>query len=290
MSLGFIGLGNIGKPMALQLLKLGELLQVYDVAAAPLQELRAAGAEPVAHPGQLGDCRIVGLCVRDDHDVETLLYGERGLLAVMRPDSIIAVHSTVTQAALLRWVQDAAARGVHLVDAPISGGAAGAAAGTLVYMVGGDVTVFERCKPVFAASGQHLIHAGATGAGIALKLCNNLMTYAAFAAMSEAAALARACGLDPQRLVEVGRGNGVVTPQMASFLNNREALAEKGRESLEKGFAPFAALARKDLQAALASAQALNLPLPMTEQLTARIEDVFLRRLAPVSPSAPGDT
>ncbi|HZR35600.1 MAG TPA: NAD(P)-dependent oxidoreductase [Nevskia sp.] len=276
MSVGFIGLGNIGKPMAKHLLKLGEPVYVDDLAPGPVAELVRLGAQAAAPQAIAGQCRIVGLCVRDDGDVEALLHGDAGLLNHMQPDSVLAVHSTVTQASILRWAGEAKGKGIHLVDAPITGGAAGAEAGTLAYMVGGAAELVERCRPVFATSGRKIIHAGPPGAGIALKLCNNLITYAAFAAMHEADALARAAGLDPALLAEVGRANGVVTPQMEAFIGNRSQLAAAGPETLHKAFGPFGALGRKDLLAALASAEQLGLKLPATERLAELIEGVFL--------------
>ena len=279
MSIGFIGLGNIGKPIARHLLKLGEAVHVHDVAATPMQELAAAGAIAEPTPSSLArHCRHVGLCVRDDHDVEQLLYGNDGLLQTLPKDAVIAVHSTVTQAAVLRWAADAQTRGLHLIDAPITGGAGGAEAATLCYMVGGDTAIVERARPVFMTSANRLVHAGAIATGIALKLCNNLMTYAAFAAISEASALARAGGLDTALLIEVGRSNGVVTPQMEAFLSNRDKTAAAGPDALQKFFGPFGALGRKDLAAALASAESLGVRLPATERLQGLIEDVFLNR------------
>ena len=277
MSVGFIGLGNIGKPMAGRLLSLQEPVWVYDVAPGPVAELAALGARAASDPRSLArECRIIGLCVRDEQDVESLLSGADGLLANVRPDSAIAVHSTVSQAAILRWAAQARARDVHLIDAPITGGANGAAAATLCYMVGGTVDIVERCRPVFGTSGNRIIHAGATGAGIALKLCNNLMTYAAFTAIHEAAALARAGGLAVELLVEVGRANGVVTPQMEAFLNNRDQLAAQGPAALRQFSASFGALGRKDLAAALVSAARLGLSLPATATVHELIEAVFM--------------
>ncbi len=278
MGIGFIGLGNIGKPMARQLLKLTEEVWVYDLVAQPVAELAALGAHAAGDARELaGRCRMVGLCVRDAADVEALLHGG-GLLAAMAPDSIIAVHSTVARATVLEWVAQARARSIHLLDAPITGGAAAAESATLTYMVGGDAAVVERCRAVFMTSGAKLIHAGPAGSGILLKLCNNLMSYAAFAAVHEADRLARAGGLDPALLAEVGRSNGVVTAQMEAFLTNRGKLAHAGTQALQRGFAPFAALADKDLAAALASARELQLPLPLTERVAAIIDKVFLNQ------------
>ena len=279
MGIGFIGLGNIGKPMAKALLKLSEDVWVYDIVAAPVAELAALGARPAAHQRELAErCRIVGICVRDESEVEALLFGAGGLVTHMPEDSLIAVHSTVTRAALLRWAGEAEARRLHLIDAPMTGGAVGAEAGTLTYMVGGDEAIVARGRPVWATSAQKIIHAGPVGAGMLLKLCNNLMTYAAFAAIHEADALARAGGLSAALLAEVGRTNGVVTPQMQMFMANRDRLAERGAEILAENFRPVAALGKKDLAAALESARQLGLPLPLTQRVGEIIEAVVLNQ------------
>jgi 3-hydroxyisobutyrate dehydrogenase len=278
MSIGFIGLGNIGKPMARQLLKLGEEVWVYDLTAERVAELAAHGAHPARDARELaGRCRMIGLCVRDATDVEALLHGG-GLLAALAADSILAVHSTVARVAVLEWAARARARGIHLLDAPITGGAAAAESATLTYMVGGEAAVVERCRPVFMTSGAKLIHAGPVGSGILLKLCNNLMSYAAFAAIHEADRLARAGGLDPALLAEVGRSNGVVTAQMEAFITNRARLTNSGTPAPQSAFAPFAALAEKDLAAALASARELHLQLPATERVASIIAKVFLNQ------------
>jgi 3-hydroxyisobutyrate dehydrogenase-like beta-hydroxyacid dehydrogenase len=278
MNVGFIGLGNIGKPMARRLLKLDGTVTLYDVNPAPLKELAAAGAKVAESPAQVARAsELIGVCVRDDADVEGLLRGSGGVLRNAAKGSVIAIHSTVTQQALLGWAQEAAIHGLHLIDAPITGGAAGAEAGTLAYMVGGEAEVLERCRPVFATSGSKIIHAGPVGSGIALKLCNNVMTYAAFSAMREAYGLARAGGLDPALLIEVGKANGVVTPQMEAFIVGREKLFAMNQHAY---FKPFAALGKKDLEAALASARALDLRLPMTEHLAGLVEDVFMKAIS----------
>lgn len=275
MSIGFIGLGHIGKPMAKHLLKSGAPVYVYDVSSEPVAELVSIGANTDDPKGIARQCSIVGLCVRDDDDVESLLYGADGLVENLQPGSIVAVHSTVTQASILRWARDGAQRKVHIIDAPITGGATGAEAAALVYMVGGSDEIIKRCTPVFETSAKKIVHAGGIGAGIVLKLCNNLMTYAAFIAMHEACTLANASGLTMQLLVEVGRENGVVTSQMEAFYNGKKAAAKGGPGAIAKAFSPFAALGEKDLNAALASAKAAGLELPFTAHAADLIRHAF---------------
>lgn len=280
MAIGFIGLGNIGKPMARHLLALGEELWVYDVAVGPVAELEAAGARAATGPAQLAEqCRYIGLCVRDQHDVDSLLQGPDGLLARARPDTVIAVHSTVPHTEILRWHEQAEAAGLKLLDAPMTGGATGAEAGRLCYMVGGDPALVERCRPILETSG-HIVHAGDIGAGIVAKLCNNLMTYAAFIAIHEAGKLAQAAGLSMDVLNQVGEANGVVTPQMRAFYDNRRLVeASGGAGALEKLMGPHGRLGSKDLDAALQCADALQLDLPATRLHRTLVEDVFLNRI-----------
>jgi 3-hydroxyisobutyrate dehydrogenase len=279
-SVGFIGLGNIGKPIASHLLSDSFELHVYDVFTEPVQELVAAGAVAAASPGELAQaCDYIGICVRDDDDVESLLYGEQGLLASARADTVLAIHSTVTQQGLLKWAEDAGAAGVRLLDAPITGGAAKAESGTLCYMVGGDEETVAACSPVFETSAEKIVHAGPLGTGIALKLCNNLIQYMEFLAMSEAARLAEACGLSVDVLREVGRSNGVVNEQMHQFVVNRNALASScSEEQMAEIFGSFGTLGYKDLQCALETAASHGVTMPAVEYTRDVIEDLFLGR------------
>jgi 3-hydroxyisobutyrate dehydrogenase len=280
MGIGFIGLGNIGKPMARRMRALGGDIWVYDIFPEPVAELVALGFNAALSPRQLAQsCDIIRLCVRSDADVDALLYGADGILENAPPGALILIHSTVTQANVLRWHRDAKTRSLQLIDAPMTGGAAVAEAGTLCYMVGGEAAAVERCRPVLATSGSKIIHAGSVGAGIALKLCNNLMTYAALVAMHEATKLAEACGLPSELLHEVGQANGVVTGQMHTFITGRTATAAHGgAAAVEQVFGGHAALGKKDRAAALESAEKLGVSMPGTRCTHQLIEGAFLDR------------
>lgn len=280
LKVGYIGLGNIGKPSAKHLLCDAFQTHVYDVVQAAVGELVALGAVGCASPAELAQaCSHIGVCVRDDTQVESLLYGEGGLLANAAPGTVIAIHSTVTQAALMKWAADAAAVDLQLIDAPITGGAQGAAAGTLCYMVGGDDDTFSRVTPVFETSAAKVVHAGELGTGIVLKLCNNLITYAEFMAMSEATRLAEAAGLSADILREVGESNGVINESMHQFISNRNALAKSCTEQqMDEIFGPFGRLGEKDLDCALASAELLGVELPATQSLRKSVLALFLNK------------
>lgn len=280
INVGYVGLGNIGKPSAERLISddiEAYVFDIYQPAVAELEEKGAKGCPSVAELAR--KCAHIGICVRDDQQVEELLYGEDGILANAAEETIVAIHSTVTQASLLKWAEEAAEQGIHLLDAPITGGAHRAAQGTLCYMVGGDQALVERCTPVFMTSAEKVVHAGALGAGIALKLCNNFIQYTEFVAMAEATRLAEACGLSVDVLREVGLSNGVVNEQMHMFVSGRNGLARScSEEDMMQFFGALGSLGRKDLQCALDTAADHGVVLPTAEYVRDRIENVFLAR------------
>lgn len=277
---GYIGLGSIGKPSARHLIGKAWRAHVFDLARPAVDELAAAGAVPAASVAELaGQCQHIGICVRDDAQVESLLYGDEGILQNAGPGTLVAVHSTVSRAGLLRWAEDAAARGIDLIDAAITGGPQGAEEARLCYMVGGDEALVERARPVFETSADSVIHAGALGTGMLLKLCNNLITYAEFMAMSEAVRLAEGGGLAPELLREVGKSNGAVSESMYQFINNRNALArQSSAEQMDQIFGAFGRLGEKDLDCALQSAEEMGLDLPSTRRLRDQVLALFLNQ------------
>ena len=279
-NVGFIGLGDIGRPMAKHLVTDAYNVYVFDLVQAALDELAELGARPCASVGELAAaCSHVGICVRDDAQVESVLHGDDGVLANAAPGTVVAIHSTVTQASLVRWVEEAAAKKLRLIDTPITGGASGAEAATLCYMVGGTEEDLAAVTPVFMTSGEKVVHAGPVGSGIALKLCNNYMQYAEFVVLAEAARLADACGLSLDVIKEVGIANGVVNPQMHQFVSGRNGLAPAcSDEQMVEIFGGFATLARKDMDCALETAEQNGVIMPTAEFIRDRIEDVFYAR------------
>jgi 3-hydroxyisobutyrate dehydrogenase len=280
INVGYIGLGNIGKPSAKHLIRDGINAHVYDVYQPAVEELVELGAVGCASVAELAAaCEHIGICVRDDTQVEDLLYGEGGILATASAGTLVAIHSTVTRDSLLRWSADAADKEIQLLDAAISGGASGAEAGTLCYMVGGDSDIVSRATPIFETSADKVVHAGELGTGLLLKLCNNLITYAEFMAMSEATRLAEAGGLSADVLREVGKSNGVINESMHSFISNRNALAESCTEQqMEEIFGAFGRLGEKDLDCALASAREMGVELPSTRRLRDSVYALFLNK------------
>ncbi len=273
---GFVGLGNIGKPMAKRLVHGGLETTVYDVVDAPVRELVELGAKAAASPRELAAaCDSIGICVRDDADVLDVVQGDDGLLAGVVPGSVIAIHSTVLPKTVEEVAVAAAERDVGVVDACITGGAALAEQGALTYMVGGDAEHLERCRPAFETSAQKIVHAGALGNGVRVKLCNNLMTYLSWTAAYEGVCLARAVGLPQEVLDEVTLSNGIQSEPMQRFLAIHKLPDEARRsEDMQSVLRGHVAVAEKDLAWTLQLARQAGVTLPGTalaSQIMARV-------------------
>ena len=270
---GFVGLGNIGKPMANALLKGDFGTWVYDVFPQAAEELVAAGAKLATNIAELAEhCQVIGLCVRNDDDVIDVMDK---ILAAPGQCQVVAIHSTVKPETIHAQALRAQAANIALIDAPITGGASGAANASLCYIVGGDDKALELCRPVFATSAKEIIHAGGLGMGMTAKLCNNLMTYAEFVAIYEAMQLAEASGLDKEVVKKVGAANGNITEQMAMFILLRDFKPGMPAADFEKMAGGFADVAEKDLSITLQQAKQLKRPLPGCEQSLALIKDVY---------------
>jgi 3-hydroxyisobutyrate dehydrogenase-like beta-hydroxyacid dehydrogenase len=259
--LGFVGLGNIGKPMAKRLAAWPDGLIVYDVAPAPLAELGAAGATVATSVAEVAVAAdLVSVMVRDDEQVRDVL-GE--LLPAARPGATVAIHSTVSPSLPGELAAEAAAHGVRLVDAPVSGGAMGAHDGTLAILVGGDDEAFAACAEPFALIGSEVMHCGPAGAGTAAKLARNLLHFVAFTAAGEAQRLAEAAGIDLAALGRVVRHTDAVTGGPGAIMH-RPTTAPVARDDGWFGILEHVrALGEKDLDHAIGLADGLGVDVPM---------------------------
>ncbi|MHC9087039.1 3-hydroxyisobutyrate dehydrogenase [Luteimonas sp. RIT-PG2_3] len=202
--IAFIGLGNMGGPMAANLVKAGHVLQVFDLSAAALDAARAAGAGVAASASAaVADAEVVISMLPASRHVEGLYLGEAGLLPAITTGALVIDCSTIAPASAKKVADAAAARGLQMIDAPVSGGTAGAAAGTLTFIVGGDAAALERARPVLEAMGRNIFHVGANGAGQVAKLCNNMALGVIMAVTGEAISLGVAHGLDPKVLSQM---------------------------------------------------------------------------------------
>jgi 3-hydroxyisobutyrate dehydrogenase len=204
MKIGFIGLGNMGAPMALNLLKAGHALTVFDLNAPAVRSLTDAGAVAASSPkaAASGADYVITMLPAAAH-VRAVLSGSDGVLAGIAPGVTIIDSSTIDPATVRECAALAAAQGNAFVDAPVSGGTGGAAAGTLTFMVGGSREHFDTVRPVLEAMGKNIVHCGDTGTGQVAKICNNLVLGITMAGVSEAMSLGAALGIDPQVLAGI---------------------------------------------------------------------------------------
>lgn len=272
---GYIGLGSIGAPMARRLHAAFPDAMVFD--AVPAACAAFGGGNVASGPAALGDgASFVGICVRDDKDVRDVVAGKGGLLETMS-QGIIAVHSTVRPSTVTELAALAKARGVTLIDAAVTGGADLAAAGKLTVMVGGDADAVTAATLYLESYCNAIVHAGALGTGMALKICNNLVTYAELNAALEAYRLAAACGLSADQLTEVMTNNGNMTPAMRGFMAHRRTGADRlGVEAYDASQLSLAHLGEKDLGLAEEIAVEVGVAIPATNGIRATFRQSVL--------------
>ena len=271
-TVGFIGLGVMGRPMARNLLAAGFSLVVHSRSQGPVDEIVAAGASPAASPADVarGAARIITM-LPDGPDVERVLTSSHGVFSAIQPDSIIVDMSTIAPGTAARLATSARSLGAWMIDAPVSGGEIGAIDGTLSIMVGGDRHALDRVRPVLEALGspERIIHIGDAGAGQICKACNQLVIGGTLAAVGEAFALARKSGIDPAR---------VRAALLGGFASSR-VLEVHGERLLQKNFKPGfpARLYRKDLRIVMDALHEARVPAPVTaivqQLLTALVAD-----------------
>lgn len=263
-AVGFVGLGQIGAPMATRLLAWPGGLVVCDLrpeATAPLAEQGAVVADGIAAVGAA--CDVVEVMVLDDAQVRSVV-GE--LLTTARPGTVIAVHSTIRAETAEELAAVAAERDVAVLDVPVSGGFMGAADGTLAAMVGGEREAYERAKPVFACWASLVVHMGPVGAGTRTKLARNLMHFVAYTAAGEAQRLAEAAGLDLGKLARVVRHSDAVTGGPGAIMVRTTTAPMAEDDGLHEIFGHTRTLGEKDLTLALELAGSLGLDLPLARQ------------------------
>jgi 3-hydroxyisobutyrate dehydrogenase-like beta-hydroxyacid dehydrogenase len=255
-------LGNIGAPIATRLLEWPNGLVVYDVrpeATAPLAERGAEVAESL--DDLASRCEVISVMVLDDQQVRDVVAG---LLPGAAAGTVVAIHSTIGVQTAIDVADSARGVGVDVVDAPVSGGAMGAADGRLAVMVGGDRSAYERCKLVFTYWAELVLHMGPVGAGTRTKIARNLLTFIGYAAAAESQRLAEAAGIDLRKLSAVVRQSDAVTggPSAIMFRETTSPLAADDplRPILDHTYA----LGSKDLALALELGEELGVDLPFT--------------------------
>jgi 2-hydroxy-3-oxopropionate reductase len=264
-SVGFIGLGLMGRPMAGRLLKAGFPVTVFNRSRPAIEALAAEGAGLAESPAHVGrTSQIVITMLPDAPDVEGVLDGDAGVMAHAVPGTLVIDMSTIAPGAARRLHDRARAGGLRMLDAPVSGGDTGAQAGTLSIMVGGDAAEFESARPVFEAMGKTIVHCGPAGAGQLVKACNQLLAALVLDAISEALVFAEQARVDPQVMMQVLQGG----------LAHTRLMEVKGPRMAKREFTPpgfRAALHLKDLRIVEDEAKQMGITLP----LSAKVKELF---------------
>lgn len=260
LKLGFIGLGIMGRPMALNLLKAGYDVTVYDITSQAVEKLTEAGAKGAASPLEVAqNSEIIMTIVPNSSHVWDVLTGEKGVLQAAAPGTIIIDMSSISPVESRKLAETAASKGCIMFDAPVSGGEPGAINGTLAFMVGGPEEHLSKIEPVLMAMGKTVTLVGENGSGSVTKLANQIMVNLNIAAMSEALVLAQKAGVDPEKVYHAVRGG----------LAGSAVLDAKAPMVVQRNFKPGGRLDinLKDITNVMATAHAIDVPLPLTAQL-----------------------
>lgn len=255
--IGFIGLGVMGKPMALNLLNAGYGLTVWNRTKSKMDELLAAGAQGAKTPKEVAEkSDVVITMVTDSSDVEEVTLGSEGIVHGVHEGLTVVDMSSISPTVAQKIAKELGAKGVKILDAPVSGGEVGAKQATLSVMVGGDKETFDECLPVFQALGKRITHMGANGAGQTTKLCNQIICALNIQAVCEGLMLGAKAGLDLKKLLEV-----VTAGAAGSWM-----LSNLGPKMVERDMRPGFKIKhqQKDLKTVLSFAAEMGLPLPAT--------------------------
>jgi 3-hydroxyisobutyrate dehydrogenase-like beta-hydroxyacid dehydrogenase len=260
--LGYIGLGNMGAPMAKRLVEWPGGVTVFDVRAEAMAPLTEAGATLADSVADVAVADVISVTVLNDAQVRDVV-GE--LAAHAKPGTVIAIHSTISPDTAIELAEQLEPQGIHVVDAPVSGGGAAAEKGELAVMVGADREVYERIKPVFKQFASMVVHAGPPGAGTRMKLARNMLTFTSYAAACEAMKLAEAAGIDLQALGRVVRHTDALTSGAGAIIVRDDMKPLTPEHFLYQPFLHTRGLGEKDLSLALALGETMDVDLPLAE-------------------------
>ena len=258
MKLGFIGIGLMGKPMTLRLLAAGHEVSVWNRSSDKLKDVVDKGAKPAESPAAVARVAdMVMMCVTDQHAAEAVLFAKDGIADGGKDGTLVVDFSSIAPASARAFSARLEQKGIGLVDAPVSGGVAGAEKGTLAIMAGGRAEHVERARPVVMQLAQRFTRMGDSGAGQATKLCNQVIVGSLVAVIAEAVRLAEASGVDARKLPEALKGGFADSLPLQIF----------GARMAARSFEPSlgsSAIMLKDLENAAAVAKEKTVPLPMT--------------------------
>ena len=261
--IAFIGVGNMGGPMAANLVKAQHQVRAFDLSAENLDRAEAAGAERAASLAEaVRDVDAVVTMLPAGPEVRAVYLGEGGIVGLIAPGTLLIDASTIDVDTARAVAAAAAAAGFEMIDAPVSGGVGGATAGTLTFMVGGSEAAFARAEPILQHMGKTIVHTGASGAGQAAKICNNMILGISMIAVSEGFNLAEKLGLDPQKLFDVASRSSGQCWSMTTYCPVPGPVpASPANRDYQAGFT--AAMMAKDMRLAQQAAQTSGAVTPL---------------------------
>jgi 3-hydroxyisobutyrate dehydrogenase len=272
MKIGFIGLGNMGGPMAANLAKAGHAVTAFDMSSAALDKAASAGITKAATTtAAAAGAEIVVTMLPAGQHVRSVYLGDKGILAGAAAGTLFIDSSTIDVATAREVHAAAAERRVHFLDAPVSGGVGGAAAGTLTFMVGGEEAAFERAKPILEKMGKNIFHAGGAGTGQAAKICNNMLLAISMIGTCEAFVLAEKLGLSHETLFRISSTASGQCWSLTSYCPVPGPVpTSPANRDYQAGFT--AAMMLKDLKLSQNAAQSAGAATPLGAQATALYE------------------
>ena len=279
LNIGYIGLGLMGRPIALNLIKAGYKLFVYARRPTSLKPLLDAGAIACDSPKHLSqNCDIVFTNVSNSSDVKDLVLGSEGIIDGASAGDVIIDMSTISPIVTCEIAKQLEIKHIEMLDAPVSGGTQGAEQASLSIMVGGKAKVFERVHPILKTVGKNITHIGNHGAGQIAKACNQLVVAQTMAAIGEAFILARSANVEPAKVREALLGG----------FADSQILEAHGQRMLDDNFIPGfkAILHQKDMGIVLETAKELGITLPGTEQVSRYIDEIIKEGLGQADSSA----
>lgn len=262
VKLGYIGLGNMGAPMAKRLVEWPGGLTVFDLRAEAMTPLAEKGASLADSVADVASADIISVTVLNDEQVRNVV-GELGAHA--KPGTVIAIHSTISPETAVELAAQLEPMGIHVVDAPVSGGGRAAKKGELATMVGATDEAFALIEAPFSQWASVIVHAGGPGAGTRMKLARNMLHYISFAAACEASKLAEASGLNLQDLGKVVRHTDAITGGAGSIMFRDDMKAIEQDSFLYEPFLHARILGEKDLSLAISLGEALDVDLPLAD-------------------------
>ncbi|WP_020098754.1 NAD(P)-dependent oxidoreductase [Mycobacterium sp. 360MFTsu5.1] len=270
VKLGYIGLGNQGAPMAKRLAEWPGGLTVFDMRAeamAPFAELGATLADSIA---EVAKADVISVTVLNDEQVRDVVAQ---LAEHAEPGTVIAIHSTIEPTTAVELAEQLRPKGIHIVDAPVSGGAHAASKGELAVMVGADDDAYDKVKPAFKQWASLVVRAGEPGAGTKMKLARNMLTFIGFAAACEAQKLAEASGIDLQKLGRVVRHSDAQSGGPGAIMARDDTKPLAPDHFLYNMFVHTRGLAEKDLSLALGLGSTVGVDLPLAELALANLAE-----------------